>query len=213
MRFSVGRRRCRRTTSAIRRWRCRCTSGFIRCWRRWSRSCCHHYRAVRVCSNDGPQTHRRHKDDHDKQHDREFPGHCASGDRNTPGDTLPLTTGKSSRPRYGDVPYRYTPFELAASPSFRWVESGPALHRTVRLGGRTGRVNGTQVLALLVPLEFCGAWLARDCADRTTGGWRTLKMQIRDSRRTKIEELSRRQGPENSSWLRSRTNSTVYLAA
>lgn len=118
-RFSVGRRRCRCTAGAIRRWRCWCTSGLIRCRWCWSRSCCHHYRAIRVCGNDGLQTHRRHENDHDKQHDREFPGHCASGDGHTPRDTLPLTTGKSSHPRYGDVPYRYTPSRPDFSLSFR----------------------------------------------------------------------------------------------
>lgn len=152
---SVGRRRCWCTASAIRRWRRRCTSGLIRRRRCWSRSCCHHYRAVSVCGNDGLQTHRRHEDDHDEQHDREFPGHCASGDGHTPGDTLPLTTGKSSHPRYGGVPYRYTPFRPSPSPSFRCLEKQAVRHRTVSLDGGTGWVNGTAVLKVLVLAEVC----------------------------------------------------------
>ena len=55
----------------------------------------------------------------------------ASGDGNIPKGTVTLMTGMSSSPRYGSVPYWYTPARPVPSPGFRLVRWGRSFTKLV----------------------------------------------------------------------------------
>jgi hypothetical protein len=77
----------------------------------------------------------------------------ASGDGKIPKGTVTLMTGMSRSPRYGSVPYWYTPARPVPSPGFRLVRWGRtftnSFTNTWRIGFSTYRDNGTVVLSLL----------------------------------------------------------------